>query len=77
MRIDWPAGFGEFAITVSPPLVTAPAITPCAVYSYEQFALVLIPGLRYRALSAFARAVPKLDRAQLAKALVKGMAVVP
>jgi hypothetical protein len=26
-RIDWPAGFGEFAITVSPPPVTAPAIT--------------------------------------------------
>src|SRR4029077_9223070 len=26
-RMDWPAGFGELAITVSPPPVTAPAIT--------------------------------------------------
>ena len=27
LRIDWPAGFGAFAITVSPPPVTAPATT--------------------------------------------------
>jgi hypothetical protein len=33
----------------------------CAVYSYEQFALVVIPRIRYWALPALARAVAKLD----------------
>lgn len=44
----------------------------CAVYSYEQFALVLIPGLRYWTLSAFARAVPKFDESSwLTRSFIK------
>jgi hypothetical protein len=49
----------------------------CAVYSYEQFALVLIPELRYWALSASSRVVPNLDEGSRLKRSFKGMRVVP
>jgi hypothetical protein len=44
---------------------------PRAVHSYERFALALIPGPRYWALSVFVSAVPKLDERSWLKRSLK------
>jgi hypothetical protein len=59
--------------------VVAPFYPPVIVRSIVIYdsAPVLIPGLRYGALSAFARDCSEVRQAQLVKAYVKGMRVVP